>query len=67
VPYLHPQAALTLRDRDFADLYHLMPFARPLWQTRIAAQVAALLRGKTAAGATSGAASTPAASPTPSP
>ena len=68
VPYLHPQATLTLTDHDFADLYHLMPFARPMWQNYLAAQVAALLRGQTAAvAAASGATSTPAASATPSP
>jgi hypothetical protein len=66
VPYLHPQATLTLRDRDFADLYHLMPFARPRWQARIAAQVAALLRAQ-AAGAGSGATPAPTAAASPSP
>jgi hypothetical protein len=44
VPYLHIERSLTLRDDDFADLYHLMPPARARWQTQMAVAVAALLR-----------------------
>jgi hypothetical protein len=60
VPYLHVERDLTLRDVDFADLYHLMPPARARWQEKMARDVGELLRAQTnEAGSPSPAASPP--------
>ena len=44
VPYLRIDQSLELRDADFADLYHLMPPARAVWQEQMARAVGELLR-----------------------
>lgn len=58
VPYLHIQDRLSLRDQDFADLYHLMPPARARWQAEMARVLGPLLDG--------GSTTTPAPTPAPS-
>jgi hypothetical protein len=64
VPYLHIQESLNLRDEDFADLYHLMPPARVLWQAKMAGEVAELVRAQPGEGGT---VATPSPSATPPP
>ena len=63
VPYLHVERKLALRDHDFADLYHLMPPARARWQTRMAREVAALLRSGAGRSPSPGPSAAPSASP----
>ncbi len=43
LPYLRVDQSLALRDEHFADLYHLMPPARALWQRQMAREVGGLL------------------------
>ena len=51
VPYLRVQEALRFEDRDFVDLYHLMPQARVRWQARMAREVAPILTSSAASAA----------------
>lgn len=51
VPFLRLQKNLRLGDEDFVDLYHLLPKSRVRWQTRMAHELARLLRPQSASAA----------------
>ena len=45
VPYVHIERHVTLRDDDFADLFHLLAPARLKWQPEMARELASTLDG----------------------
>jgi len=49
VPYIHIERRVKLDDADFADLFHLLAPARLKWQPVMAQEMAATLRGPSAA------------------
>ncbi len=46
VDYLHIERAVSLKDDDFADLFHLLAPGRAKWQPEMARQLAAALRSR---------------------